>query len=76
MLPNQMVKSLIGKVVRVEMKGEETDLVGRLEGVDDYMNLHLSNAMEYKNGEKVRNLGTIVLRGNNIVMIQPFEEEI
>jgi len=76
MLPNQMVKSLIGKVVRVEMKGEETNLVGRLEGVDDYMNLHLSNAMEYKDGEKIRNLGTIVLRGNNIVMIQPYEEEI
>jgi len=71
-----MVKSLIGKVVRVEMKGEETDLIGRLEGVDDYMNLHLSNAMECKNGEKIRNLGTIVLRGNNIVIIQPYEEEI
>ncbi len=74
MLPNQMVKSLIGKVIRVEMKGEESDLVGRLEGVDDYMNLYLSNAMEYKNGEKVRNLGTIVLRGNNIIIIQPYEE--
>ncbi|HIP62610.1 MAG TPA: Like-Sm ribonucleoprotein core [Archaeoglobus profundus] len=75
MLPNQMVKSLIGKVIRVEMKGEESDLVGRLEGVDDYMNLYLSNAMEYsKNGEKIRNLGTIILRGNNIVIIQPYEE--
>ena len=75
MLPNQMVKSLIGKVIRVEMKGEESNLVGRLEGVDDYMNLYLSNAMEYsKNGEKIRNLGTIILRGNNIVIIQPYEE--
>ena len=74
MLPNQMVKSMIGKMIRVEMKGEESDLVGRLEGVDDYMNLYLSNAMEYKNGEKVRNLGTIVLRGNNIIIIQPYEE--
>ena len=75
MLPNQMVKSLIGRVIRVEMKGEESDLVGKLEGVDDYMNLYLSNAMEYnKNGEKIRNLGTIVLRGNNIVIIQPYEE--
>ncbi|HIP25569.1 MAG TPA: Like-Sm ribonucleoprotein core [Archaeoglobus profundus] len=75
MLPNQMVKSLIGKVIRVEMKGEESDLVGKLEGVDDYMNLYLSNAMEYsKSGEKIRNLGTIILRGNNIVIIQPYEE--
>jgi len=73
MLPNQMVKSLIGKTIRVEMKGEENDLVGKLEGVDDYMNLFLSNAMEYKNGEKLRNLGDIVLRGNNVILIQPYE---
>jgi len=73
-LPNQKVKSLVGKVVRIEMKGEESDLVGKLESVDDYMNVYLSNAMEYKDGEKVRNLGNIVLRGNNIILIQPFEE--
>lgn len=74
MLPNQKVKSLVGKVVRIEMKGEESDLVGKLESVDDYMNVYMSNAMEYKNGEKVRNLGNIVLRGNNIILIQPFQE--
>lgn len=74
LLPNQMVKSLIGKTIRVEMKGEESDLVGKLESVDDYMNLYLSNAIEYKNGEKVRNLGNLVLRGNNVILIQPYEE--
>ncbi|MET1124588.1 MAG: LSM domain-containing protein [Archaeoglobaceae archaeon] len=73
MLPNQMVRSLIGKIIRVEMKGEESQLVGRLEGVDDYMNLYLTSAIEYRGGEKVRNLGEIVLRGNNIVLIQPEE---
>jgi len=74
LLPNQMVKSLIGKTIRVEMKGEESDLVGKLESVDDYMNLYLSNAIEYRNGEKVRNLGNLVLRGNNVILIQPYEE--
>jgi len=73
-LPNQMVKSMIGKIIRVEMKGEVNQLVGKLEGVDDYMNLYLSNAMEYRENEKVRNLGEIVLRGNNVVLIQPQEE--
>ncbi|AEA47678.1 LSM domain-containing protein [Archaeoglobus veneficus] len=74
MLPNQMVRSLVGKTIRVEMKGEESDLVGRLESVDDYMNIYMSNAVEYKNGEKLRNLGNLVLRGNNVILIQPFEE--
>ncbi|MEG9194266.1 MAG: LSM domain-containing protein [Candidatus Methanoglobus sp.] len=73
LLPNQMVKSLIGKVIRVEMKGEEHELVGKLEGVDEYMNLFLTNAMEYKGDEKLRNLGEIVLRGNNVVIIKPQE---
>ncbi len=71
MLPAQMVKSMIGKMVRVEMKGEENSLIGKLESVDDYMNLHLSNAIEYRGEEKVRSLGDIVLRGNNIILIQP-----
>jgi len=73
-LPNQMVKSMVGRVIRVEMKGEENSLVGRLESVDDYMNLHLSNAIEYRGGEKLRALGDIVLRGNNVILIQPFED--
>ncbi|MCS7121814.1 MAG: Like-Sm ribonucleoprotein core [Archaeoglobaceae archaeon] len=72
-LPTQMVKSMIGKVIRVEMKGEESELVGKLEGVDDYMNLYLVNAMEYRKNEKIRNLGEIVLRGNNVVLILPEE---
>jgi len=74
MLPNQMVKSLIGKTIRVEMKGDESDLVGRLESVDDYMNIFLTNAMEYRNGEKLRSLGNLVLRGNNVILIQPYEQ--
>ena len=69
-----MVKSMVGRVIRVEMKGEENSLVGRLESVDDYMNLHLSNAIEYRGGEKLRALGDIVLRGNNVILIQPFED--
>ncbi len=73
MLPNQMVRSLIGRVIRVEIKGEEMDLVGKLEGVDDYMNLYITNATEYKNDEKIRNLGSVVLRGNNIIMIRPVD---
>lgn len=71
MLPSQMVKSLVGKVIRVKIKGEESELVGRLEGVDDYMNLYIVNTTEYRRGEKVRNLGEVVLRGNNVVLIQP-----
>jgi len=56
------------------LKGEESTLIGKLEGVDDYMNLYLSDTVEYKNGEKMRSLGNVILRGNNIILIQPHEE--
>ncbi len=74
MFPNQMIKTFVGKTVRVELKSEESTLIGKLEGVDDYMNLYLSDTIEYKNGEKMRNLGNVVLRGNNITLIQPYED--
>ena len=74
MFPAQKVKSLIGKFIQVEMKGEQTVLVGKLESVDDYMNLFLTETTEYKDGEKVRTLGSVVLRGNNIIIIQPYNE--
>jgi len=74
MLPNQMIRTLIGRRVKIELKGEEITLVGRLESMDDYMNLYLSNTVEYRSGEKIRSLGNVVLRGNNIILIQPYEE--
>jgi len=43
MFPNQMIKTFVGKTVRVELKGEESTLIGKLEGMDDYMNLYLSD---------------------------------
>jgi small nuclear ribonucleoprotein (snRNP)-like protein len=74
MFPTQKVKSLVGKFIQVEMKGEQNILVGKLESVDDYMNLLLSETSEYRDGEKIRTLGSVVLRGNNIILIQPFKE--
>jgi len=74
MLPNQMIRTLIGRRVKIELKGEEITLVGRLESMDDYMNLYLSNTVEYRSSEKIRSLGNVVLRGNNIILIQPYEE--
>jgi len=62
MLPNQTIRTLIGRRVRVELKSEEITLVGRLESMDDCMNLYLSNTVEYRSGEKIRGLGNVVLR--------------
>ncbi|KAF5431007.1 Small ribonucleoprotein [Candidatus Methanophagaceae archaeon] len=74
MFPNKRVQGMIGRKVHVEMKGEKIALEGVLRSVDDYLNLHLSAANELYAGEKKRLLGSVVVRGNNVVLINPLKE--
>ncbi|MEM4160539.1 MAG: LSM domain-containing protein, partial [Thermoplasmata archaeon] len=46
---------------------------GKLIGYDEYMNMVLEDTEENNQGN-VRKLGTIILRGNNIVTIMPKSE--
>jgi small nuclear ribonucleoprotein (snRNP)-like protein len=55
------------------MKGDVHILEGELESVDDYLNLHLLDTVEIADGERLRSLGSVVLRGNNIILIIPVE---
>ncbi|RLG21507.1 LSM domain-containing protein [Methanosarcinales archaeon] len=71
MFPKKAVQSLIGNKVQIEMKGDNAVLEGVLKSVDDYMNIHLENTVEIVNGERKRVLGSVVLRGNNIIIINP-----
>ncbi len=73
MFPTKKVQSMIGSKIRVEMKGDNHLLEGVLESVDDYLNLHLLDTVEIADGERLRSLGSVVLRGNNIVLIVPVE---
>jgi small nuclear ribonucleoprotein (snRNP)-like protein len=71
LFPKKAVQSLVGNKVQIEMKGDNAVLEGMLKSVDDYMNIHLENTVEIVNGEKKRVLGSVVLRGNNIIIINP-----
>jgi len=73
LFPTKKVQSMIGSRVQVEMKGDVHILEGELESVDDYLNLHLLDTVEIANGERLRSLGSVVLRGNNIILIIPVE---
>ena len=74
MFPSKKVQSLVGSRIQVEMKGERNVLEGVLRSADDYLNLHIMDTMEIANGERVRSLGSVVLRGNNIILLIPVEE--
>lgn len=59
----------INKVVLIKIKGNKT-IRGSLLGFDQHMNLLLEGAEETAGGEPAP-LGTIVVRGDNVIMISP-----
>jgi U6 snRNA-associated Sm-like protein LSm5 len=74
LFPSKKVQNLVGSRVQVEMKGEKCVLEGLLMSADDYLNLHLTNTAEVVDGEKSRVLGSVVLRGNNIILLNPVND--
>jgi U6 snRNA-associated Sm-like protein LSm5 len=74
LFPNKKVQALVGQKIQVEMKGEKNILEGTLVSADDYLNLHLVETAEVQGGQKIRTLGSVVLRGNNIILMNPVKE--
>lgn len=60
----------VGKVVLIKLKGGKV-IRGNLQGFDQHMNLSLENAEEVSEDGKSSTLGTVVVRGDNIIMISP-----
>ena len=69
-LPIKKVFSLVDSRITVEIKDEGRQLQGRLVAVDEYLNIHMDETVETNCGTR-RNLGTVVIRGNNILTIAP-----
>jgi small nuclear ribonucleoprotein (snRNP)-like protein len=64
---------MVGQKIQVEMKGGQHILEGILESSDEYLNMHLNNTVEIIDGEKSISLGSVVLRGNNVIIINPVD---
>ncbi len=60
----------ISQVVLIKLKGNKT-LRGNLLGFDQHMNLLLDSSEEIPAEGDTNSLGTIVVRGDNVVMISP-----
>ena len=60
----------INKMVLIKLKGNKT-IRGNLLGFDQHMNLLLDQSEEVPSeGDSIR-LGSIVVRGDNVIMISP-----
>ncbi|MEM4297237.1 MAG: LSm family protein [Nitrososphaerota archaeon] len=60
----------LGKVVLIKLKGGKV-IRGSLKGFDQHMNLLLDDSEEVLEEGKTNHLGTIIVRGDNVVMISP-----
>ena len=60
----------LGRVVLIKLKGGKM-LRGSLLGFDQHMNLLLEETEELLEEDKTNDLGTIVVRGDNVVIISP-----
>lgn len=68
-MPLNLLEKSINKRVSLLLKDNRI-LDGKLVGYDEYMNMVLEDTEETKD-EQVRRIGTVVLRGNNVVTIVP-----
>lgn len=60
----------LNKVVLIKLKGGKV-IRGNLHGFDQHMNLLLDNSEEIPADGQAKSIGTIVVRGDNVVMISP-----
>ncbi len=67
--PLDILNNALNKSVLIRLKGAR-EFRGELQGYDMHMNLVLANAEEIKETES-KKLGTVVVRGDNIVFISP-----
>lgn len=70
-LPIKKVFALVDSKISVEIKDDDRKLQGRLVAVDEHLNIHMDQTIEFIDDKRGRSLGTVVIRGSNILTIAP-----
>lgn len=69
---HKILEENLGNMVLIKTR-EGVALRGILRSFDQHLNVVLENAEEL-NEESVRKLGTVIIRGDNIILISPLTE--
>lgn len=67
---HRVLSDSIGSTVLVKLRGNH-EVRGRLKSYDQHLNLVLEDAEEILEGGKTRKLGTIIIRGDTVLLISP-----
>ncbi len=68
--PLDILNDSLNTPVIVRLKGAR-EFRGELQGYDVHMNLVLDKAEEIRDGESVRKMDSVVIRGDNVVYVSP-----
>ena len=71
--PLSVLQKSLNKSVIVRLKNE-VEYKGKIDNVDSYMNLIMTDAEELHDGKIVGKYGRIILRGNNVIFIKLINE--
>jgi len=66
----KILEESLDKVVLIKLKGDKV-FRGSLQGFDQHMNLTLNDSQEILQDDKTKDLGTIIVRGDNVILISP-----
>jgi small nuclear ribonucleoprotein len=69
-MATKILEDSLGKTVLVRLRGGKK-LRGKLKGFDQHLNLVLDETDDITDVENVKNLGSIIVRGDNVVIISP-----
>jgi small nuclear ribonucleoprotein len=67
-----MLAESLNNMVLVKLKGNK-EVRGILRSYDQHMNLVLSDSEEIQSDGSGKKLGTIVIRGDNVILISPLQ---
>jgi len=67
--PLTILQKSTKKNIVVRLKNE-VEYKGKMENVDSYMNLIMTDAEELSNGKPVGKFGRVIVRGNNVLFIK------
>jgi small nuclear ribonucleoprotein len=66
----EVLEESLGKIVLIRLRGGKS-IRGELRGFDQHINLVLDKAENVTDVENIEELGMIIVRGDNVVMISP-----
>ena len=67
---NKILEESLGRMVLVRLKGGRS-FRGKLQGFDQHMNLVLEEAEDISDTNNATRIGTIIVRGDNVVILSP-----